>query len=193
MPSAYLLVYYIDPAGDRHVLLGHKNIIGVRLNGVRSRDQMIWNNAGQWAIPGGRAKSREAPAVAAMREFAEETAIDFRDPAVLAMYSGGFVPSTHRGAGFSVTYVRIVPGMAATLAGAITTNITNARPLDDELHEVRWFAKPDAAGQFGYAPIPPPAGTWLETQYNAATDPAVRDNKMRGPFDWFQEGLINLP
>jgi 8-oxo-dGTP pyrophosphatase MutT (NUDIX family) len=212
--SCYLLVYQIGP--PYRVVLAHKKIYGRRLNGA-PHEPLVWNGCGQLVIPGGQKTAPEQPRDAALREFYEETGLDFRvaETRGYCQVRGGPLTRLY-GADFSVTYVRVTN--ADLTQARIAENIANGAPHDDELQDVGIVEYPlppplaqppplpvDGAGgtywRIGALAPPPTAmpaanpARWRYTQYQML-DPSLRARaarKMAQPADWFIAAINDLP
>ena len=108
--AAGLLLRARDDLGVRHVLLQHR---------------AGWSHeGGTWALPGGARHHHESPEQAALREAAEEVAVDLADLRLVACHledHGGW------------SYVTVV---------AECPSLRRAAPGNGETLEVRWVAEP---------------------------------------------------
>ncbi|MCU0546788.1 MAG: NUDIX hydrolase [Oscillatoriaceae cyanobacterium Prado104] len=198
--QSYLLPYHVADSGAKIVLMGLKNIISYKAKGIKQTKPIVWNSAGQWVISGGRKDLTDSDATeAAMREFFEETGIDFRLREQLEYY--GFhskiitelFPNSSS-PDFSVTYILFEDweGMARD----INKNIAAGKVTDDELHEVAW-SRPDAAKKIlGLPDISTYA--WMQVQDKDARSKLVDADtilkkQMSKPWDWFEIAIDNLP
>jgi hypothetical protein len=132
-----------------------------------------------------------------MREFFEETGVDFRLPAVQAQYGVmmPLPPPFDQRPAYSVTFLEIAAANIGALQAAITANIAGSIPGDDELYSVFWEPRNTAPARFGVSPNPPNPASWQYPQFNAVTPVNVprRDRQMAAPFDWFVTGAQNCP
>ena len=169
MPNAYAVVW-CNHGGGRHVLLATKKFLGVRFGGLPAVATLL-NGAGQACFPGGDIHMGETPAVAAHREFHEETGIDLSAAINIANYH---VQHNHviAGVGFSTLYIQVA-GIADlnALSVAVNNNIANNTPLDDELANVQVVAEANVAGMLGVNPAVP--GPLPATWYNPARMPQL--------------------
>lgn len=198
--QSYLLPYHAL-SGEKIVMMGLKNIIGYKAKGKIKRTPIVWNNAGQWVISGGGKDSTDSSEqIAAMREFFEETGVDFRLRPQLEYY--GFhstiitklFPLGSSSPDFSVTYILFEDweGMAQD----INNNIAAGKVTDDELHEVTWM-RPDAAKRFLGSPQVS-TRPWMRPQIHDAQSKLTDADKllkkqMNKPWDWFEVAIDNLP
>ncbi|HAX74807.1 MAG TPA: hypothetical protein DCY88_02970 [Cyanobacteria bacterium UBA11372] len=198
--QSYLLPYHVA-SGEKIVMMGLKNIIGYKAKGKTQTNPIVWNNAGQWVISGGGKDATDSnEQVAAMREFFEETGVDFRLRTQLEYY--GFhstiitklFPLRSSSPDFSVTYILFEDweGMAQD----INNNIAAGRFTDDELHEVTWM-RPDAAKRSLGSPQVSTNGWMRPPIHDAQSKLTDADNilkiQMNKPWDWFEVAIDNLP
>jgi ADP-ribose pyrophosphatase YjhB (NUDIX family) len=108
---------------------------GVAAAVIDDRDRLLLlrrADSGLWVLPGGAVEPDEHPAAAAVRETREETGVEVRPVAVVAV-DGGPGHHTRYPNGDEVSYVTTVfrcDPVGGTLAGD-----------GDEALEVRWFAR----------------------------------------------------
>jgi 8-oxo-dGTP pyrophosphatase MutT (NUDIX family) len=206
--QSYLLPYHVASSGAKIVLMGRKNIIGYKAKGKTQTTPIVWNNAGQWVISGGGKDLTDSDeGEAAMREFFEETGIDFRLRKQLEYY--GFhstiktklFPLSSSSPDFSVTYILFEDweGMARD----INKNIAAGKVADDELHEVTWSRQDAAKKLLGLAQGSTQG--WIQPQIDALLKLADGDKmkladakkklkkQMNKPWDWFEMAIDNLP
>ncbi|NJM90185.1 MAG: NUDIX domain-containing protein [Hydrococcus sp. RU_2_2] len=140
-PKYGYLVGYRDIDNRRQVLVAQKNVAGNRSGGRPQNHPFSWHYPGQDVFPGGKKKPGEQPQAASIREFREETGVDLQDDTIRSQVGSVGDPDIrtlqdNEGNRFHVAYQRFTP--ASQIAETINDNIENNRPLDDELHGVRW-------------------------------------------------------
>jgi 8-oxo-dGTP pyrophosphatase MutT (NUDIX family) len=140
-PKYGYLVGYRDIDNRRQVLVAQKNVAGNRSGGTPQNHPFSWHYPGQDVFPGGKKGRREEPQAASIREFREETGVDLNDSNIRSQVGSVGNPDMrtledNEGNRFHVVYQRFTP--ASQIAETINDNIENNRPLDDELHGVRW-------------------------------------------------------
>ncbi len=199
--QSYLLPYHVTLSGEKIVMIGLKNIIGYKAKGKIQATPIVWNNAGQWVISGGGKDATDSnEQVAAMREFFEETGVDFRLRTQLEYY--GFhskiitklFPLGSSSPDYSVTYIQFEDYNG--LAQDINRNIRTGNVSDDELHEVTWM-RPDAAKRSLGLPQVSTNG-WMQSQIHDAQSKLTDADKilkrqMNKPWNWFEVAIDNLP
>ena len=199
--QSYLLPYHVERSGAKIVLMGRKNITGYKVKDITLTIPIIWNNAGQCVISGGKKNSSDpSEQVAAMREFFEETGVHFRLRNQLEYY--GFhstiitklFPLSSSNKEFSVTYILFEDreGMARD----INHNISTKNIADDELYQVTW-SRQDAAKTLLGLPQVSTHG-WMQSQIKDAQSKLADADKilkkqMNKPWNWFEIAIDNLP
>jgi len=116
-------------------------------------------NKGQWSLPGGRQELGETIAETAVREVAEETAVDVRPACLVDVVDSITKDETGR-----ITYhYTLVELMCLWEGGAPVAN-------DDAL-DAQWFSLDDLSG----------LGLWSETEKNIQKAWGLRKNKQSKP------------
>lgn len=198
--QSYLLPYHVTSTGTKTVLMGRKNIRGYKAKGVTQAKPIVWNNAGQWVISGGKKDSTDFDELnAAVREFAEETGVDLSVRNVWEEYGGHNIstllfPLTSSSKDFSVSYIQFEDDSG--LSSAITENIRTGHVADDELYEVAWI-RPDAAKKLLGLPMVSTT-VWMQPQIDnvrskLADADTILKKQMSKPWDWFEIAIDNLP
>ncbi|MEV0537990.1 NUDIX hydrolase [Kitasatospora sp. NPDC050463] len=188
VPLRCYLLPYVWSQQDLTLVLGTKNIFGVRSGGKDGPDPIVWNNAAQRVIPGGASARGERPDAAAVREFREDTGIDLRDAETRERvrceghwWSHTF---TADGAQFCCAFQRLQH--ERELIDEANANIQRrvAGIQDDELHDLASYAGARPEHHFGPGKLDTP---WKRHQYDALdTRKRERFRELSGkPFDWF--------
>lgn len=185
--QCYLLPYvWAQP--NLTLVLGTKNVFGVRSGGKDGPDPIIWNNAAQRVIPGGASHQGETPGAAAVREFGEETGIDLRDEATRRRIrcQGHWTAQTFTADGtqFCCAFQRlqhereIVNEANANIQGRVMAI------QDDELHDLAPYPGAQPEQLFGEGRLDTP---WKRHQYEALNaGERERFRELSGkPCNWF--------
>lgn len=217
MPQAYLVVW-CNAAGNRHVLLATKRVLGARFNGAPAVPTLL-NGAGQACFPGGGIGVGETPRQAARREFLEETGIDILSPPAIALYNVQGNHLINSGAGappgnqYSTLYVQLANLLdLQNLSNAINVNIGANAPLDDELNTTQvvaegavnamlgpiagaanWYGPPRMVALNGAFQVRG-AGAWhnIGPGFVLPARRAFVHAKLNAPHGWFQTMIANL-
>ena len=190
--QVYLLPHYAGASGET-IILGAKNIFGLKSKGKVGTKKIIPNNAGQLVISGGGLAPNEDPIKGAAREFAEETGIDLLNSSVRDQMDceGKPIPLKVKVGPdtFWCVYQRVAP--SSPLRSRADANIRLGKVYDDELHKAELALASEALEVFG----PQPLEDWRLAQYNQLdlAQRADADSKMRDPYDWFIAAAMLIP
>jgi 8-oxo-dGTP pyrophosphatase MutT (NUDIX family) len=191
--SCYAVVFSAD-AGGPNVLLGQKGIIS-RINGQPVQPNVPRSNPGQMVIPGGGFEPNEDATTCALREFYEETGVDFRDPNVRASFQANVVRAINKGDHTNV-YVQVPDARLHALLPVINQSIANQGPPDDELRQAYIITRNDAPQWLGFVdPRAPDAPQWMRSEFEQAKRILPEREvlrRMNSSFDWFVDALNEI-